>query len=1077
METLTVHAYDWMIEDGMDVDENVSIYAWCLDRASKPYLLRFHDFPAFCHVELPIYVGGRMMHWNKHNTDQYVGWLKKVLGEDGPMKGMFKMAPKLYYYRGGRKFPMLLLTFKRLESMKRCENFLSKPHRVDNIGMVAAKVWETDITVVRKMLTLRNCQYSQWFNVSATIVPEDERISTLDMEYICSWRTMTQVSAEESKSWTTYPGVLSFDIECYSDNHKAMPNKYNSKHVAYIITCVYQRLGNKNTRKKYCILYGDCDEVEGSEIIKVHNEIELCSELARIVRETDPEILTGYNIFAFDYPYLDARLKRRLQEWQPMGRIINKKPVMTNKTWKSNAYGHQDNSILQMEGRISIDMLPIIKRDYKLVKYDLDTVSNHFLKRGKHDIKAKQMFEIYEKYLKSKEKYESTWNELLECDTLNVDDTMRKMEGYDKLEKLRQLEEIWKDETITKKVDTIIEEYKEAKRLVTLVVKYGIEDSDLVLDLFAKVNVWIGLIELSNIVGVTIMELFTRGQQIRCLSQIYDLAASKGIIIDKRTTVDKSFKGGYVHPPEPGIDDYVLCLDFKSLYPSIIEAFNICYSTLVPPELENQIPDDKCHVIEWTEMEEDDNEDEEEDMDGTSKKNEKSTGKIKNFRFKYIKDEVGLLPQLVHKLVNERNNVRASMKGEKDEVVLVVLDKRQLALKVSANSMFGFLAANMLPLPEGAMCITAKGRELITTCNTYLIEKRDARIVYNDTDSTMFTLPCIKSNEETLEWGKKLEKEISDLFPDPLNVEFEKGGRMFRIAKKKYAFWPLAWKTVKDETGKDVKKAMLKLDADGNPDMITRGIILARRDNCMWQRKVYNKILNNVMNMKPLEETLDIMIEEIMNILQRNVSWRDLVIVRELGANYKSASYFMKIFSDELRRIGKPANPGDRLDYLIVKSGQNQLLGYKMRLPDTYLERLDTENAEQIDTEYYIEKILKNCIEQLIYCGYKQEIDTMTAKYKIQDYLNVFKQLEYMGYKDFLDQLRIHFGDNVEDMFKYLEQCNIKYFSKIKTHYITRRNRLTTRISKEPIKTLLKTIAERQKYIDDINKLNISSDK
>ena len=78
-----------------------------------------------------------------------------------------------------------------------------------------------------------------------------------------------------------------------------------------------------------------------------------------IVNMTDPDIVAGYNIFGFDYPYLDHRIRRLLKEWPCMGRLISEKTYMTSDTWQSGAYGHQNINILQMEGRISLDLLPL----------------------------------------------------------------------------------------------------------------------------------------------------------------------------------------------------------------------------------------------------------------------------------------------------------------------------------------------------------------------------------------------------------------------------------------------------------------------------------------------------------------------------------------------------------------------------------------------------------------------------------------------------------------------------------------------------------------------------------------------
>ena len=107
------------------------------------------------------------------------------------------------------------------------------------------------------------------------------------------------------------------------------------------------------------------------------------------------------------------------------------------------------------------------------------------------------------------------------------------------------------------------------------------------------------MIEMSNVVGVTPVELFTRGEQLRILSQVYDEASKDDIVIDERTIPRMEYEGGFVYEPIPGLYHYIPCLDFKSLYPTVMISHNIDYRTFVPPELMDKIDDDKCHVIEW----------------------------------------------------------------------------------------------------------------------------------------------------------------------------------------------------------------------------------------------------------------------------------------------------------------------------------------------------------------------------------------------------------------------------------------------------------------------------------------------
>ena len=1119
--TLTVHAYDWTIDDSASWNDkdHVAIHAWCLDRNSDPYLLRFTNFPAFCYVELPQFVGNSFVRWDQHKADRFLEWLQRALKDDAPERGLFKFMPKVYYYRGQRRYPMLLLTFHTLRAMQHCESFLQKPHRIEAFnGMIACKIWETEINMIRKLLTLRDCQYSQWFNIQASLVDEDNKISTLDHEYVVEWRSLTPIPNSQTQGWTTQPRVLAFDIECYSNNHKAMPQKHSALHVAYMISLIFQRVGRPETRKRYAIILGDCDPIELAatrtsakpgdpedkvpgdlkvEIIRVENEMDLIDTMCRLIRELDPEIITGYNILGFDYPYLDARLKRKRIPrdgiWKPMGRIRGKLPTMTSKTWRSDAYGINEINIMHIDGRISIDLLPLVRRDYKLDKYDLGFVSQFFLGEGrtKHDIKAPEMFRIleelrssYDRYRQVADKYSlptsfgeifssldskdgdptmiASFATLLSADGKSIDVSKISSKESETLEEFLQLISRVKDaQPITpnapsetqvlsesqapsepqvlsepqapsepqasedssaskvsivmspktlhseQKEAAVILEYRKAVENMTRVMCYCIQDSELVVDLFDKLSVWIMLVEMSNIVGVTVMELFTRGQQVRCLSQIYDLAArtlhrgfeggkssEQGYVLDKRDVAPIKFSGGFVYEPIPGLYENIICLDFASLYPSIIRAYNICFTTLVPPELEADVPDTQCNIIEFDQEEtgdigdDDDSDDEAPEEEQTPTKKKKPEKRTVHRRYKFIKAEFlpGLLPELVKRLVDERRSVREHLDGkqdkktgewlipkERDPIVRIILDKRQNALKVTANSFFGFLGAQdggKMPLIEGAMSITAKGRELINQVNDYLKNNYNAKIVYNDTDSCMVDLN-IANSKDCNDWGHRLSEEISGnpekgirgLFPPPLKMEFEKAMRLLCIKKKKYA-------------------AAL-IDKEGNhkladKDILKRGIVLARRDNCKWLRRVYMNVLRNILTSKPIHETMDIIVDSVQELLQGRVSYKDLIIIRELNSNYKSQTYFMKVFADQLHKVGKQANPGDRLEYVVVNTGiLNDKVGMRMRLPEMYLEAQGTPQEEKIDNIYYLEHVLMNPIDQLFQIGYKRILESM----------------------------------------------------------------------------------------------------
>lgn len=1099
------HAYHWEVIDKFTDDDNLAIHAWTLDQDSKPHLLRFNSFPAICHVELPRYVNGRMFSWNASRANIVYGFLCKVLGEDAPMNSFFQMKAKIYYYRpGDNKYPMLMMVFRNLAAMRHCRALLKSPRNIKDIGTISLNMWEDDIDPVRKMLTTKKLLYSQWFSINVKKLDNCDKISKLEHEYIVSWKDIIPIDQDITDSWLTHPGILAFDIETYSDNHRAMPNRFNELHSSYMLSAIYQKTGMPETRKRYKILIGDCDDIKGTQIIRVKDERELCKAFCQVIEKTDPEIITGYNIFGYDYPYLNARLERFLDSsWDECAsRLIGVNPhYVSSRNWASSGYGHNSTTHVHFPGRISIDLLPVIRRDYKLAKYDLNTVSKYFIGRGKHDVSAQEMFRIFEQSTLTSHLYQ-----------MCIKEWKPSKNEVDKSDEHIDYEPIYHDNIKPELIEFVKDHYTKAKQKMSIVGAYCIEDSELVIDVAEKIDLWLAATQLSNIAAVPIMSLFTRGQQVRGYSQIYNMAASMETVIDKRDKERIEYSGGFVYEPKPGLYDYMICLDFKSLYPNLMRAWNMCYTTLVPPEYDNVIPDEQCNVIEWDdEIEVDADEDSDSD-DGETKpkpkgRKKKKTEMIKtHYRFRFIKKEIkeGILPQLVGRLIDGRNVVRKKQKTIDDKVMWKILEQRQLALKVCANSMYGMLGVQkkpdgggegVLPLIEAAMSITAKGRESIIFCNDYIVEKYNGLVVYNDTDSTMVTLPFVNNNKDALKWGKILEDEISALFPDPMYLEFEKAGRILCIKKKKYAIWMIDGREYiknkqynSDDTNSKEWIPNLKYgelcDPETDPEAImTKGIILARRDNCQWQRDFYRRVLTNIITMEPMQDTLDIILGEIVKMSRAQIEWKDLTIIKGLGSNYKSDSYFMKVFSDELRRIGKPATPGDRLEYVIVKpidaptnAKGDTLLGYKMRLSDIYAEQLDTAEHEPIDTQYYIDKVITNCVEQLWMIGFKDQIKEVDDREFINDHLKILHELIGRGHQDVVEQT---YNECKQDPVHTVEVLKYVHGLKTKTQeayrkYISGRSVFNHRICKNIIKKMSKAI--ERKELDQLVQI-LGSDK
>ena len=86
---------------------------------------------------------------------------------------------------------MLQLCFSNLRAMQHCSRLLKNPLKTDDWGFIKCNIWEDSVSVVRKLLTLKDVRYSQWINVTAHRVEPELRISALEHEYIAEWDTIT----------------------------------------------------------------------------------------------------------------------------------------------------------------------------------------------------------------------------------------------------------------------------------------------------------------------------------------------------------------------------------------------------------------------------------------------------------------------------------------------------------------------------------------------------------------------------------------------------------------------------------------------------------------------------------------------------------------------------------------------------------------------------------------------------------------------------------------------------------------------------------------------------------------------
>ncbi|KAH6791361.1 DNA polymerase delta subunit 1 [Perilla frutescens var. frutescens] len=396
----------------------------------------------------------------------------------------------------------------------------------------------------------------------------------------------------------------------------------------------------------------------------------------------------------------------------------------------------------------------------------------------------------------------------------------------------------------------------------------------------------------------------------------------------------------------------IATLDFASLYPSIMMAYNLCYCTLVTPEDARKLNLPPECV------------------------NKTPSGDI------FVKSDLqkGILPEILEELLTARRRAKADLKEAKDPLEKAVLDGRQLALKISANSVYGFTGATIgqLPCLEISSSVTSYGRQMIEHTKKLVEEKftvlggyeHNAEIIYGDTDSVMvqFGVPSV---EAAMNLGREAADYISGTFIKPIKLEFEKVYFPYLlISKKRYA--GLYWTN---------PNKFDKMDA--------KGIETVRRDNCLLVKNLVSECLNKILIDRDIPGAVQFVKNTISDLLMNRMDLSLLVITKGLtktGDDYEVKTAHVELAERMRKRDAATApNVGDRVPYVIIKAAKGAKAYEKSEDPIYVLE-----NNIPIDPHYYLENqiskpllrifepILKNASKELLQGSHTRSISIST---------------------------------------------------------------------------------------------------
>jgi len=789
--------------------------------------------------------------------------------------------------------------------------------------------------------------------------------------------------------------------------------------IVTFIGSTFLKYGDKKPYLNHCIALGTCNDVENAKIESYNTEKKALLAWTKLIQEEDPDVIIGYNIFGFDYQFMYLRAKELGCERNFLELSRNKREVCLNRNWKTGKEGLEENTLViasgqhdlkfvKMTGRLQIDLYNYLRRDYQLTQYKLDYVSGYFIgddvKKLEHINNDNKQTKIYSKNLTGLENgnfvnFEEEAHSVdsykngqkFEVSEVNVLEGTFIIQGHEQPDMKKKVR--WglaKDDVTPQDIFRMTNEGPTERAIIA---KYCIQDCNLVHHLMRKIDVMTSYTEMASLCSVPIDFLVMRGQSIKLTSYIAQKCREKGVlmpVLDKGDA-DEGYEGACVLEPKCDLylDDPVACLDYGSLYPSSMISENISHDSKV---LTKEFDLDGNLIKETGEKDKEGNYIYDNlkgytyvDIEYNTYKWQRKNGNpkagmekvkigYKVCRFaQYPDDEKAIMPSILKELLAARKATRKLIPLQNDEFMKNILDKRQLSIKVTANSLYGQTGAKTSSFYEKdcAASTTAIGRKMLTYAKRVIEEayvnqimdtkdygkvRTDAEYVYGDTDSVFFKFnlkeldgtPIIgqKALEITIELAQEIEETATKFLKGPHKLEYEKTFLPFcLLSKKRYV--GMLYET---DPHKCKRKSM--------------GIVLKRRDNAPIVKDIYGGIIDILMKEKNVEQAVEFLKKCLQNMVDETYGMDKLIITKSLRSGYKNpAQIAHKVLADRIgqRDSGNKPSVGDRIAFVYIENPNKKALqGERIETPKFIIE-----NNVKINYSFYITNQIMKPLQQV----------------------------------------------------------------------------------------------------------------
>ncbi|KAI4637669.1 hypothetical protein J4E83_000486 [Alternaria metachromatica] len=644
------------------------------------------------------------------------------------------------------------------------------------------------------------------------------------------------------------------------------------------------------------------------EVEYEEDELDLINRVVDIVRQFDPDILTGYEVHNSSWGYLIERARMKY-EYNLCDEISRMKSQSHGRFGKeADRWGFTHTSTIRITGRHMINIWRAMRGELNLLQYTMENVVFHLLHKR---IPHYQHSDL------------TTW-------------------------------------------------YTNGKpRDLTKVIHHFRTRVQLNLDILEANEIVPRTSEQARLLGVDFFAVISRGSQFKVESTMFRIAKPENFILVSPSRKQVGQQNALeclplvMEPQSAFYSSPVLVLDFQSLYPSVMIAYNYCYSTCLG------------RIVSWRGQNK---------MGFMDFKREpqllelvKDHINIAPNGMMYVKPEMrkSLLAKMLGEILETRVMVKSGMKQDKDDRTLQqLLNNRQLALKLLANVTYGYASASFsgrMPCSEIADSIVQTGRETLekAIAMIHATEKWGAEVVYGDTDSLFIHLKG-RTKDQAFTIGEEITAAITAANPRPIKLKFEKVYHpCVLLAKKRYVGFNYEHRNQKE------------------PDFDAKGIETVRRDGTPAEQKIEEKALKLLFRTSDLSQVKRYFQEQCAKIMEGRVSIQDFLFAKEvkLGTYSDRGPPPPGALIATKRMLADPrAEPqyGERVPYVVITGAPGARLIDRCVSPETLLQN----DHLELDAEYYISKNLIPPLERifnLVGANVRQWFDEMPKVQRIRN--------------------------------------------------------------------------------------------